>query len=71
MEPVAAIFGAGLVLIARPFLPFTLAFTAGAMIFVVIEGVIPESQTDGFHDLATSGFLLGFALMMLLDISFA
>lgn len=71
VEPIAALFGAAVVLIARQFLPFALAFAAGAMIFVVIEGVMPESQIDGYHDLASSGFLLGFALMMLLDVSLA
>lgn len=53
----------------RPILPFALAFAAGAMIFVVVEQVIPESQGSGNTDLATYGALGGFSLMMFLDVS--
>jgi ZIP family zinc transporter len=69
VEPLAGILGAALVLIARPILPYALAFAAGAMIFVVVEEVIPESQTGGHSDAATLGAMLGFALMMTLDVA--
>jgi ZIP family zinc transporter len=70
VEPVAAVVGAGAVLLARPILPYALAFAAGAMIFVVVEEVIPESQNDGNTDLATAGTVLGFLAMMILDVAF-
>ncbi len=68
VEPVAAVVGAAVVLLARPLLPFALAFAAGAMVFVVIEEVIPESLQHGFEGTATSGFLIGFLIMMILDV---
>ena len=52
-----------------PVLPFALAFAAGAMIFVVVEETVPESQASGNGDLATTGFLIGFAVMMALDVA--
>ncbi len=69
VEPIAAIFGAAVVGLARPVLPFALAFAAGAMIFVVVEDVIPESQASGHGDWATLGVLFGFTLMMVLDVT--
>jgi ZIP family zinc transporter len=69
VEPMAGVLGAAAVLIARPILPYALAFAAGAMIFVVVEEVIPESQCGGNPDLATLGAILGFAVMMLLDVA--
>ncbi len=70
VEPVAAVLGAALVTLARPALPYTLAFAAGAMIYVVVEEVIPESQCHGKNtDLATGGAMAGFALMMFLDVA--
>ena len=69
VEPIAGVLGAAAVLIARPILPYALAFAAGAMIFVVVEEVIPESQSSGNNDLATMGAILGFAVMMLLDVA--
>ncbi|RMF81988.1 MAG: ZIP family metal transporter [Chloroflexi bacterium] len=69
VEPVAAIVGAAAVIIARPILPYALSFAAGAMIFVVVEEVIPESQSNQNADSATSGVLLGFAIMMILDVA--
>ncbi len=69
VEPFAAVAGAAAVLVMRPALPYALAFAAGAMIFVVVEEVIPESQTGGHTDLATSGAILGFATMMVLDVA--
>ncbi len=70
VEPIAAVFGAAAVLWARPILPYALGFAAGAMIFVVIEEVIPESQRNGHTDLATAGAILGFLAMMILDVAF-
>jgi ZIP family zinc transporter len=68
-EPLAAVLGAAFVLAARPLLPYALAFAAGAMIYVVVEEVIPESQRGGNTDFATMGAMLGFAVMMFLDVS--
>lgn len=69
VEPLAAIAGAAAVLSAKPLLPYALAFAAGAMIFVVVEEVIPESQRHGHTDLATGGAMLGFLIMMILDVA--
>jgi zinc transporter, ZIP family len=71
VEPAAAVAGAAAVIALRPILPYALAFAAGAMIFVVIEEVVPESQTGGHTDLATGGAILGFAIMMVLDVALA
>lgn len=71
VEPAAAVAGAALVAVATPILPSVLAFAAGAMIFVVVEEVIPESQSSGNSDRATMGCLLGFAVMMVLDTALA
>jgi ZIP family zinc transporter len=70
VEPVAGVIGAAAVIVAQPILPYALAFAAGAMIFVVIEEVVPESQRSGNADLATMGAMVGFAVMMLLDVAF-
>ncbi|MFZ5979865.1 MAG: ZIP family metal transporter [Candidatus Zixiibacteriota bacterium] len=69
VEPIAGVFGATLVIIARPVLPYALAFAAGAMIFVVVEELVPESQTKGHSHAATMGAMLGFAVMMTLDVA--
>ncbi len=69
VEPAAGVAGAAFVLMALPLLPYALAFAAGAMIFVVVEEVIPEAQRGGNTDFATMGAMLGFALMMFLDVS--
>ena len=69
VEPVAGILGAAAVLLMRPLLPFALAFAAGAMIFVVVEEVIPESQAGHNTDLATLAALAGFAVRMTLDVA--
>lgn len=69
VEPLAAVIGAAAVTAARPILPYMLAFAAGAMIFVVVEEVIPESQRSENTDLATGGAMAGFAVMMLLDVA--
>jgi ZIP family zinc transporter len=70
VEPIAGVIGAAAVIIAQPILPYALAFAAGAMIFVVIEEVVPEAQRGGNTDLATMGGMFGFAAMMLLDVAF-
>jgi ZIP family zinc transporter len=71
VEPIAAVGGAAAVLVMQPLLPYALAFAAGAMIFVVVEEVIPESHSGGHPDLATSGAIVGFATMMVLDVALA
>ena len=68
VEPVAAVLGALAVSFFTPILPYALAFAAGAMIFVVVEEVIPETQRDKFTDIATLGFIGGFIVMMSLDV---
>jgi len=68
VEPVAGVAGAALVLLIRPILPYALAFAAGAMIYVVVEELIPESQLAKNSDIATLGAMLGFAVMMALDV---
>lgn len=69
VEPMAGIIGAAAVIMMKPILPYALAFAAGAMIYVVIEELIPESQLDRKTDAATIGAMLGFALMMMLDVA--
>lgn len=69
VEPVAAVAGAAGVLMMRPVLPYALAFAAGAMIFVVVEEVIPESQSGGNADGATLACMVGFVIMMSLDVA--
>ncbi|MCE4563176.1 ZIP family metal transporter [Maribellus sp. CM-23] len=69
VEPIAGVLGAYLVLTMEPLLPYALSFAAGAMIFVVVEELIPESQTGNETDLSTVGAIIGFATMMLLDVA--
>lgn len=69
VEPVSGVLGAAAVILFTPILPYALAFAAGAMIFVVIEELIPESQLGGNTDLATLGTLAGFTVMMTLDVA--
>lgn len=69
VEPLGGILGAWLVLSMRSILPYALAFAAGAMIFVVAEELIPESQSrENTHE-ATAGVIIGFAVMMVLDVA--
>ncbi len=68
VEPFAAVLGAWAVFTFEPVLPYALAFAAGAMIYVVVEEVIPETQIDKYTDIATLGFILGFIVMMTLDV---
>ena len=69
VEPIFAVIGAAIVISIYPILPYALAFAAGAMIFIVVEEVIPESQSGGNTDLATMGLVAGFIVMMILDVS--
>lgn len=69
VEPIAGIIGALLVIRVRILLPFLLAFAAGAMIYVVVEELIPESQTNKKKDLMALFTLIGFSVMMILDIA--
>jgi len=70
VEPAAGVAGAAAVLVSRSLMPYALGFAAGAMIFVVVEEVIPESQSGGHGDIATAGAILGFVVMMILDVAF-
>ena len=70
VEPIAAAIGVAAVLLMRPLLPYALAFAAGAMIYVTIEEIIPESQRHS-PDIATLGAMLGFVIMMVLDVAVA
>ena len=69
VEPVAGVIGAVAVIYMQPILPFALAFAAGAMIFVVVEEVIPETQRDKYTDRSVLGFIGGFLVMMILDVA--
>ncbi|MBN1554985.1 MAG: ZIP family metal transporter [Phycisphaerae bacterium] len=69
VEPVAGVLGALAVITMAAILPYALAFAAGAMIFVVVEELVPESQRNGNVDLATLGAIVGFAIMMTLDVA--
>ena len=69
VEPIFAVIGAAFVILVYPILPYALAFAAGAMIFIVVEEVIPESQRGGNVDIATMGLIIGFIVMMSLDVS--
>lgn len=68
VEPLAAVLGALAVMTFQPILPYALCFAAGAMMFVVVEEVIPEAQQERFTDVATLGFIGGFIIMMTLDV---
>lgn len=68
VEPIAGVIGAAAIMFSRPILPYALSFAAGAMIFVVVEELIPESQRGGNTDIATMGAITGFLVMMVLDI---
>ncbi|NNE35462.1 MAG: ZIP family metal transporter, partial [Rhodothermales bacterium] len=69
VEPVAAVAGAAAVIVFQPLLPYALSFAAGAMIYVVVEELIPESHQHNHEDIATSGALLGFMVMMVMDVA--
>lgn len=69
VEPIGAVLGAAAVIMMRQVLPYALAFAAGAMIYVVIEELIPEAEQGQNTDIATSGAMLGFTVMMILDVA--
>ena len=70
VEPVAGVLGAAAVIVFKPILPYALAFAAGAMIYVVVEELVPSAQADEKHnDIATVGAMIGFAVMMMLDVA--
>jgi ZIP family zinc transporter len=69
VEPFAGVIGALAVVSMRSILPYALAFAAGAMIYVVVEELIPEAQRKGDTDIPTVGVMTGFALMMFLDVA--
>ena len=71
VEPVGGLIGVSAVIIARPILPYGLAFAAGAMLYVVFDEMIPESHRKGHEREATFGAIFGFGLMMVLDTIFA
>lgn len=71
IEPIGAIIGVTAVILVNSILPYALGFAAGAMFFIVVEEIIPESQRGGHGDLATMGTMVGFTLMMILDIAFS
>ncbi|MCF6270199.1 MAG: ZIP family metal transporter [Melioribacteraceae bacterium] len=71
VEPIAGVLGAYLIITVQPILPYALAFAAGAMIFVVVEELIPESQTGHETDYSTVGAMIGFTVMMFLDVALA
>jgi ZIP family zinc transporter len=69
VEPIGAVIGAAAVISMRQLLPYALAFAAGAMIFVVIEELIPEAEQGQNTDIATAGAMFGFTIMMVLDVA--
>ena len=69
VEPIGAVLGAVAVMVMTAILPYVLSFAAGAMIFVVVEELIPDPQTNGNTDVATLGLMVGFVLMMVLDVA--
>ncbi len=69
VEPIAGVLGAALVIVMRPILPYALAFAAGAMIYVVVEELIPESHVERHTHISTMGAMLGFMVMMILDVA--
>lgn len=69
VEPIGGFLGLGLVSIFKPILPFVLAFAAGAMLFVISDEIIPETHSNGYEREATYGVIIGFIIMMILDVS--
>jgi ZIP family zinc transporter len=71
VEPIGGMIGAGAVSVAAPVLPMGLAFAAGAMLFVISNEIIPETNRKGYAGYATGGLMVGFVVMMQLDVVFA
>ncbi len=69
VEPIAGVLGAALTMRIRPILPYALAFAASAMIYVVVEELIPKLQSSGDSNIATIGAMVGFAIMMVMDVA--
>lgn len=69
VEPIAGVVGAAAVSVCEPVLPYALAFAAGAMIFVVVDDIIPEAQVGGNGRLASAWCIIGFIVMMALDVA--
>ena len=69
VEPVGGLIGAAAVSLARPILPWAMGFAAGAMLFVISDEIIPESNRLGYEKAATAGLMVGFVLMMFLDVT--
>ena len=69
VEPIAAVIGAAAVAAFRPILPYALSFAAGAMVYVVVEELIPEAQRNGNEDIVTLATIGGFMVMMILDVA--
>jgi ZIP family zinc transporter len=68
IEPIVGVMGARAAVISKPILPYAMGFAAGAMIFVMVEELIPESQRGGHGEWATMGVIVGFAPMRVLDV---
>lgn len=69
VEPIFGVIGALAVVFIEPIMPYALSFAAGSMVYVVVEEVIPETQRDKYTDIATLGFIIGFVVMMILDVA--
>ncbi|MAZ23901.1 MAG: ZIP family metal transporter [Euryarchaeota archaeon] len=69
VEPISAVIGAAAIIYMTPILPYALAFAAGAMIFVVVEELVPEAHRGKNGDIATMGLMVGFTIMMVLDVA--
>lgn len=69
VEPVGGAIGAGIVSFAQPILPWGMAFAAGAMLFVIVDDIIPDIDQKSFGQRGTLGVMLGFVIMMFLDIA--
>ncbi|VDK57738.1 unnamed protein product [Cylicostephanus goldi] len=68
VEPIAAVLGAAAIILMEPLLPYALAFAAGAMIYVVVDDIIPEAQRSGNGKLASIACIIGFLVMMCMDV---
>jgi len=69
VEPIGGLIGAGAVTLIQPIFPIAMGFAAGAMLFVISDEIIPESHRLGYEKAATAGVMVGFVLMMFLDVT--